>query len=269
MEKKPLELKEIQKCALEILVKVAEVCNQNNFRYSLAYGTLLGAIRHKGFIPWDDDVDIFMPRPDYDAFIEYLHNNPIENLRIYNTKYSKKYSFAITRISDERYIIVESKYRNCGMGVFIDIYPIDGLGNTIEESLVKYKQIRPFLDEMVYIATNAKLPHRLMCTSTKRWLRLFYSKLIGPHYLQKRIENFVFKCDYYSCKYVGVPIWVWKTPIYKRSWFEEYVTVIFEGYKFKAIKNYDEYLRIDYGDYMQLPPIEERISHHSYDAYIK
>ena len=89
MEKKPLELKEIQRGALEILVKVAEVCNQNNFRYSLAYGTLIGAIRHKGFIPWDDDIDIFMPRPDYDAFIEYMHNNPVENLKLYNTTYEQ------------------------------------------------------------------------------------------------------------------------------------------------------------------------------------
>ncbi len=269
MEKKPLELKEIQKCALEILVKVAGICEQNKFRYSLAYGTLIGAIRHKGFIPWDDDIDIFMPRPDYDAFIEYLHNNHVDNLKLYNTKYSRNYPFAITRISDERYVIVESKYKNCGMGLFIDIYPIDGLGSTTEEALSKYKLTQPFVDEMVGVATCAKYPKRFMFTSTHKYLRLMYAKYFGSYSLQKRIENIVFKCDYDRCEYVGVPLWSWNKPIYKRAWFEEYVNVMFEGYEFKAIKAYDEYLRMNYGDYMQLPPKEEQIPHHEYNAYVR
>lgn len=264
-----LDMKEVQSCALDILVKIAEICESQNIRYSLAYGTLIGAIRHNGFIPWDDDIDLFMPRPDYEAFLDYLKVHPAEDLKVFNTETNKNYPFAITRISDMRYIIEESKYKNCGMGIFVDIYPIDGLGNSTEDAIQIYEQTRSLKDEMIYIATETHLPHRFLFTSPYKYIRHVYSKVRGSNYLLKKIENIVLRYNYNSCKYVGVPLWTWNNAIYKRAWFEEFINVPFEGYEFKSIKCYDEFLRLTYGDYMQLPPIEERIYHHAYKAYIR
>jgi len=130
-------MREIQLVSLEILHTVATICEEQNFRYSLIYGTLIGAIRHHGYIPWDDDVDIMMPRRDYDQFLEYMkiHRKEYPDLRIFNLDECKEYPYMITRISDDRYIIKMENEKPYGMGVFIDIYPYDGLGTTEKEAV--------------------------------------------------------------------------------------------------------------------------------------
>ena len=88
-----MKIEDIQEVSLNILKQITSVCEREGFRYTLAYGTLIGAVRHKGFIPWDDDIDIQMPRPDYERFLKYMINNPILNLKVFNHKYVKGYPF--------------------------------------------------------------------------------------------------------------------------------------------------------------------------------
>ena len=133
----PLSMRDTQQIALEILHTVAQICEERNLRYYLVYGTLIGAVRHHGFIPWDDDVDIMMPRPDYDKLMEYLkdHIGEYPHLQVFNRETCPEYPYMITRISDDRYEIRMENEKPFGMGVFIDIYPYDGLGNEQREAI--------------------------------------------------------------------------------------------------------------------------------------
>ena len=136
-DKEALTLQETQQIALEILHTVARICEEQDLRYYLVYGTLIGAVRHHGFIPWDDDVDIMMPRPDHDRLMEYLddHIGEYPHLQVFNRKTCPEYPYMITRISDDRYEIRMENEKPFGMGVFIDIYPYDGLGNEKREAI--------------------------------------------------------------------------------------------------------------------------------------
>ena len=139
----PLSMRDTQQIALEILHTVAQICEERNLRYYLVYGTLIGAVRHHGFIPWDDDVDIMMPRPDYDKLLEYLedHIGEYPHLQVFNRKTCPDYPYMITRISDDRYEIRMENEKPFGMGVFIDIYPMDSCGETPEDSLKVFRKV--------------------------------------------------------------------------------------------------------------------------------
>ena len=139
MQQISLKIEEIQEVSLRILKRITSVCEEHGFRYTLAFGTLIGAIRHKGFIPWDDDVDILMPRPDYERFILYLTNHPIEDLKVFNWKCVKNYPLGITRICDMRYRVLENNFIDFDHGIFVDVYPVDGLANSYND--VCYKKI--------------------------------------------------------------------------------------------------------------------------------
>ena len=134
---KELTTREMQEVSLEILHTIASICEKQHFRYALIYGTLIGAVRHKGYIPWDDDVDIMMPRPDYDRLLHYLKENIADypHLKVFNREECLEYPYMITRISDQRYRIKMENEKSFGLGVFIDIYPYDGLGDTKQEAV--------------------------------------------------------------------------------------------------------------------------------------
>jgi len=152
-----LSLREIQLISLEICKKVDMICNENNFRYYLYGGSLLGAVRHKGFIPWDDDIDIVMPRPDYEKFLAYMQENQekIKPLKLYSFENNAKYPYMISRVSDERYILDVENEDDYGIGIFIDVYPWDGVGQT-EEEVAERKGKAARNSSLFYLSTRQK-----------------------------------------------------------------------------------------------------------------
>ena len=266
------ELKEIQ---LGILRKVDELCKAHHLKYFMSDGTLLGAVRHKGYIPWDDDVDIMMPRPDYDKLLAYLKNHIQEypHLEVFNREECKNYPYMITRISDNRYEIDMANEKPYGMGVFIDIYPYDGLGKTKDEA-VKYGLKGDRLSSLCYQATRE---HFAIETTTSLFRKIaklpvyLYAKLRGKDCFQDKLEKLARVKDYDSSEYIGCVIWLsWgEKDIFPRKWFDETIMMPFGKYEFRVPKEYDKVLRHEYGDYMQLPPEKDRVGHHFFKVYKK
>lgn len=131
-----LTLRQMQEGALNILKKLDGICREQGLRYFLFYGTLIGAIRHKGFIPWDDDLDVAMPRPDFDRLVEYCrrHREELLPMRLMTVDDNPRYVYPIARFSDTRYRVKYQGIRDYGLGLFVDIYPLDGCGDTEEEA---------------------------------------------------------------------------------------------------------------------------------------
>lgn len=270
---KELTLREIQLGELEVLKKLADICEKNNWKYFIAFGTLIGAVRHKGFIPWDDDVDVVMPRSDYNKLVEYCGNHAGE-LRPFVLKHyslDKNYIYPIARLCDTRYQIDYTDAAEYGLGLFVDIYPFDGCGNTAEEAEKISKTLRN-LRACIAVTGN---PHFLP-SRTAFWRNIIkfplycYAKMRGINHLLIKLDQKAQKYKYDESKLVYCTVWGNNIKyMTEKSIFDNMVSLDFEGCQFPAPANYDRWLRNTYGNYMQLPPEEERISHHHYKAYLK
>ncbi len=270
-----IDLEELKKIELELLIQFREICKIKGFRYTLAAGTLLGAVRHKGFIPWDDDIDVCMPRPDYDSFINYCKNNKTpfnlvskENVPGYGYLFAKLYA-PYTVIKEEI-----SNPNNVQMGVYIDIFPIDAMGKNwllAQVDFLKGAILKRFL-----VAKNWK---KYFKSKTHSWyvepIRfVFYllSRFLSMKKMIKLLDKIYCRDDEYyknsnlvgsiSCEYNY-------RKIYPKSVFEDYIELPFEDEKFSCIKDYHIFLKSLYGDYMKLPPKEKQVSHHIFTAYYK
>lgn len=273
--KRELSMQEVQQVSLAILKQVAEICEKLELKYALVYGTLIGAIRHKGFIPWDDDLDIMMPRNDYEKLLNYFkeRGNVIGNLEVFNPDANPNYPYMITRISDNRYHIVTENEKDYGLGAFIDIYPYDGLGKTFEEAY-EFGMKGDRLSSLCFCATREKYKWDPLAGFVKNVAKLpvfLISKIVGKSYFQKKLAQLAGQKDFDESQYVGCVVWLsgGKKDIFERKLFDELIKVPFEGEMFYVPKEYDKVLRHTYGDYMQLPPENERIGHHYYVVYEK
>lgn len=271
-----ISMREVQEGSLEILKKIDDICSRLNLKYCLAYGTLIGAIRHKGFIPWDDDVDIMMPRKDYNLFLNYFieHKEELKPLEIINPQVNNKCPYTISRISDSRYQLDVDNEEDYGIGLFVDVYPLDGVGNTVE-AYSKLKNTSSRFASMCFLSTRQSVKRENTKSALKYIIKFpafVVAKILGKEFFMNKLYNMADKCDYDNSKYIGCIIWASDDGvrgIFPKEWFDEMIDVEFEGSYFKAPKEYDKVLTHGYGDYMKLPPEKERIAHHYYDAYRK
>jgi lipopolysaccharide cholinephosphotransferase len=264
IEIKKSEVKQIQ---IEILKEFAGYCEKNNLVYFLGYGTLLGAVRHKAFIPWDDDIDVVMPRSDYDKFIRKF-NKKSKKLEVFDILNEPTYHFSFAKLSDKSTFskggcdIVSNK-----LGVHIDIFPLDGVSSNKKEQKRKVKEIkiyRNILDlKNISIVKNRALYKNIMLLLGKVFFYFIdYKKIV------KKIVYLAKELDYDASNTVACLVWNYGAKeIMSKEIFSKSTKLEFENYLYDAPQYYDRYLKNIYGDYMILPPEEKRISHHALKAY--
>lgn len=269
VEVKELEIK--QKILLHIQKTFHEFCQQNNLRYSLFAGTLLGAVRHKGFIPWDDDIDVTMPRPDYDKLVSLIRNGACDGYSVlaYPDKNYINY-FAKFCIDESRLILQSVRDEYSEMKINIDIFPVDGYP-TKHEKLYFWKVV--LFRKIKYFGTtniDYNVPNRFLKRTIKKLICSLSHALFDYKYiLDKEIElfrTFDFDNSLYSLCYGAAE---GKKGKILRKDYVDLADYAFEGEFFKALKNYDVQLTREFGDYMKLPPINERIPSHDAKWYIK
>lgn len=265
---KELTIEEMKKIELPILTSVHNFCVQNNLRYSLAGGTMIGAVRHKGFIPWDDDIDIMMPRPDYDKLIS-LYNNSQNRYRLISCDTDRDYFQPYAKVVDPTTTLNEhydKKMKN--LAVYIDIFPIDGLPDDNNEREKYWKKV--FKKRNILSCTYQKSLQSEK--GIKKLLRkiIFYTSCILPaNFAAKRLNNYTRnKYSFDNSKYVAALVFGYgKKEEVPHSLYEKIGDFKFEDCVFKATEQFDLYLKNLYGDYMQLPPESERKTRHHAEAY--
>lgn len=264
---KELSLQELKEIELEILKAFHSFCVENNIRYFLSNGTLLGAIRYKKFIPWDDDVDVLVPREDYNRLLSLFQDN--ERYRLFAFEKNSEYRFPYAKLCDMMTKKIEYSYDNgIELGVDMDIFPLDAWDNNLEKAKQEVKYIG---NNMFYLSlTKLKKPDSLH--PVKRFVKgivMKFCKIRGSkYYIQKIIQASVNHGNKRSA-YLGNKAWCvyGERDIIPAEVFADTVEVEFEGLKFPAPVDYDRYLTCLYGDYLPEPPKEKQKTHHSFKAY--
>lgn len=261
-----INLAELKVIQMDVLEVVDKFCTENNIHYSLACGSLLGAIRHKGYIPWDDDIDIYMLREDYERFIR-IFPDELNHIKVASIEREPKWNRAYAQAYDNRTVMDEYANTPIKVGVYIDIYPIDNVPDSDAEWL-RYNKLRRSLIrtyELKYI------PIRWDRSIVKNIILILGKTLLSPfssRRLAMLINRFaqIHNGKGYSRSFECVQGMLQKRP-FKSSLMTEFIRTQFEDRQFMIMKDYDAYLSNGYGNYMQLPPKEKQITHHQFEAY--
>ena len=257
---------QIKAIQTDILIEIHAFCKSADIRYSLAYGSLIGAVRHKGYIPWDDDIDLIMPRHDFDRFLQSFHSEKNEVIDLSKSNVCVE-TFA--KVCRKNTLMTDLELGRTIWGVNVDIFPIDGAPSPgLEDHYAAMCRKREWISRLCpfykvvgknklrwfakYCLKRLRYPHRGNCADIKsdindelRAFRFEESSLAGAYFGDDDIREFM-----------------------PRNWFETYTELEFEGKSYSVIAHYDEYLRRLYGDYMQLPPEEQRVTRHNYESFV-
>lgn len=265
------EIEELKQIQLEILSHIDKLCKEYNLQYFMSDGTLLGAVRHKGYIPWDDDLDIWMPRKDYES-LEKIMTQEDSCFKLYNHKNTKGYIYSFGKVVDTRTVLIENTEVKCPMGVYVDVFPYDGLPGKTPEEFRHHVKWCLYLGNQIYrgFQSFTGVKGRHTSGNGKRFVLWAVRRCIGG-------KNFIRMADYFSKKYpvegavyVGCLVGGYKEKdMMPAEIFDKTIELDFEGYRFRAPAGYDRFLTIEYGDYMQLPPIEQQVTHHDFKAWWK
>ena len=258
------DVQEIQQMELGIMEYIHEVCDKIGVKYFLAYGSLIGAVRHQGFIPWDDDMDICMLRDDYEKLQDYLIANPSERYQVMSYKNNRNYVYPFMKVMDNQTYLIEEDVRiDSNMGIYVDIFPVDG-----------YEDDQAFKDKMTTIIKKRQLSCYTFkgITNKNSFINslIRYASVVAFYFTDtnkfvkqidelaktRKVEDYEL-VDYLIYKDMNKPVW-------KREWLKDVTLSNFEGRDFLIPVNFHEILTSDYGDYMQLPPVEKRVSHHDF-----
>lgn len=255
-------LRQLQLTQLQLLNAVDRICKQHNINYSLYAGTLLGAVRHKGFIPWDDDLDICMARDDYDRFVKLWSETEHDGLILQNKDNTPGFTQSFTKIRKNHTTFLQGEHEigKYHTGIFIDIFPIDRCPNKMLKKYIFYfncmyyqllcREFAPRqYGKLIYIVSQIMLfmtPHSLRFSKRKKLL----TKITAYNH------NHSLPC-------VAIEAFHSMRKLFPSNMMDNYTNLQFADGFYMCYADWDTYLRQKYGNYMQLPPEEDRVwTHH-------
>ena len=255
-----LDSQEIKQVILDILSVFAEYCDEHGLRYYLCGGTLLGAVRHKGFIPWDDDVDLLMPRPDYDRLHELVKSEPIcDHYQLISITAGNSF-WPFAKLIDTR-THTDNTYNTNDQWLWIDIFPMDGLPADEKESAKVLSIAAPM--KKWFTRSNAKFGEgRTVFKKITKIPMILFLKIINPKTFGRKLDRIARRYSFDDSEFVGGI--AWSLGPKERMKKEEYISAVdmeFCGRLFHVPECWDYYLHSIYGDYMQLPPEDQRVNH--------
>lgn len=265
-----IELKELKVIQLDITQALHDFCADNDLKYSLADGTLLGAVRHNGYIPWDDDIDVFLLRKDYQKLQKLFPKKYKGYLDFVTLETDEKWDRPYGKIHDTRTIMKENTSSPYELGINIDVFPLDDVPDN-EDEWLKYDKKRHLFRQLF----DAKFVKLSSNRSLMKNLILALSKFI---LLPVSTRQYAFYLSRLAQKYDGQNMGrLYDTTFgllkgnhpFAKSDFESVVLRPFEDRQFYIMNGWDDCLTNIFGDYMQLPPAEKRVSHHAFEAYWK
>jgi lipopolysaccharide cholinephosphotransferase len=255
-----MESREIQSYCLDIMKAFDSFAKENHLTYWMSGGTLLGAVRHKGFIPWDDDVDLMMPRADYEYLIHHFTD---KRYRLSSSEKDPEYHTPFARMWDSETLLEWNVLQEKSIGVFIDIFPMDGFPTNEIKSKLHMWHLKYYR-----VLINASV--RKTFLKDEKWIiaKKMLKKLLrhNGNYYALKLNNIAKKYDYEKSAFVGVKttsLHLFREKNTKEA-FSSTIYLPFEDMSLPAPIGYDTYLSHLYGDYMQLPPEEERHSEHEF-----
>ena len=252
-------LKKLHETLIELLDEFVRICKKYDLKYTLVAGSVLGAVRHQGFIPWDDDIDVGMLRPDYEKFLEVAPKELKEKYYLDCFEYNKNYHLSFAKIKKNGTIFDEdsSHHMDNHKGIFLDIFPIDNVYDNTKRSY--------------FDAAMIKLIHQAVCVKKKifplkdcRHKIMAGILLVFPHTFLMKLEKKICMMNKdNNSKYVAcfLGIYPFKNEINERKDYFPTKEMVFEKKKYSVLNNTDKYLSGIYGDYMKLPPKERRVNH--------
>jgi len=264
---KKITIQELRDIQIQILNIVDKYCIEHNIKYFLCYGSLLGAVRHQGYIPWDDDIDIAMPRKDYNRFIKGF-NTYSDLYQIYTEENSEGFCFPFSKVTFENSLMKED-FDNCqSIGINIDIFPIDSVSNNPYKvkATMRYIQYLRYIIDIKRIAID---PQRSYLKNMLLYTGKILLKFLNSNTIAKKITKIAKKYENNSnSTYAGILVWGYgKREIVDIKVFDEAIYAKFVNQNYPIPQRYHEWLSSTYGDYLKLPPEEDRVTHHKFEAY--
>lgn len=261
-------LRKVQLVQLEIAKEIKRVCEENHINYFLDSGTLLGAVRHKGFIPWDDDLDLGMLRNDYERFLEIAPAGLREKYELITWKNDREYPHPMAKVIKKGTVYIEEARKDNGrQGIWVDVFPYDHVPVSQKQQKSQGRKItfyRALIRAKCHLQTwtvhNSFIFSKWIKNLPVRFLSLFYQKksLVG-HY-EKAAEQYNGEPSELYFANGSSTYGKWSIPV---SCFSDFPEMTFEDDVFRVPADYDLYLRTAYGDYMKLPPEDQRENRHS------
>ena len=262
-----INLEEEKQIQLDILKHIHDVCEKNNIDYYLAFGTLLGAIRHNGYIPWDDDIDILVKEKDYYKLVECI-NNEDDKYYFCDAKYDDKYPLSFGKVMNKDTVKIEAvdSFKNYELGVNIDVFIL------YESDKKTYLEYKKSLDKYCLYYRMKTLDYvkgdNILKNIVKKALHCLFC-FVSYNKNANMIKEILRKCSEDSDGSLLVSKEEYGVNFYDTRWFDKKVLHKFEQYEFYIPCEYDNILKESFGNYMKLPPEKDRKTHHKNNSYVK